>query len=476
MSTENLQLNHSWMIQTIIELKTLISFVNFILIDMKKLSVPLFENIRAKVTIFVLLLLTAITIAAYAVMVHIMQDRVLNEVLKRAESLSRSIASVAGYNFISQDLLGLDTLVFKVKSSNQDVESVAIIDTQDKILVHSDLHKARETYVPLSGNFYGAYGDGTTVRLIKDKDHDFFEIASPVVFMNRNLGKVVLGINKTTIYAAQKQVQRNIALVFAGILLLGITGSVILSSFLTRPIKELNSGVEGLKQGRKSNQLKIYSQDELGRLTKSFNEMSLLITTQREELSKYAEDLEKSYVATVKVLSAAIEARDHYTLGHSTRVAKLSVEIGKEMNLTEEKLEELEIACLFHDVGKIRIPDSILLKKGKLNAAEYREMKRHPEYGAEILSKASSLLRYIPAVKHHHEWFNGEGYPDGLCGEKIPIPAAIISLADVFDAMTSDRPYRKALSVKESLRIMKSLAGIQFAPDYVGIFLKFYEI
>ena len=294
--------------------------------------------------------------------------------------------------------------------------------------------------------------------------------------MNRNLGKVVLSINKSTIYAAQKQVQRNIALVFAVILLVGIIGSVILSSFLTRPIKELNSGVEGLKYGRKSNQLKIYSQDELGRLTQSFNEMSLLITTQREELSKYAEDLEKSYVATVKVLSAAIEARDHYTLGHSTRVAKLSVEIGKEMKLTEEKLEQLEIACLFHDVGKIKIPDSILLKKGKLNSSEYREMKRHPEYGAEILSKAASLLKYIPAVKHHHEWFNGAGYPDGLSGEKIPLPAAIISLADVFDAMTSDRPYRKALSVKESLQIMKGLAGIQFAPDQVEVFLKFYEL
>ena len=115
--------------------------------------IGIFKNIRSKVTIFVLLLLTAITIAAYVVMVHIMQDRVISEVLKRAESLTRSIASVAGYNFISQDLLGLDTLVFKVKSSNQDVESVAIIDTQHTILVHSDLHRARETYIPLSGNF-----------------------------------------------------------------------------------------------------------------------------------------------------------------------------------------------------------------------------------------------------------------------------------------------------------------------------------
>lgn len=456
-------------------MKTLKGFVTLILLDMKKLIVALFRNIRAKVTIFVLLLLTAITIAAYAVMVHIMREKVLNEVLKRAESLSRSIASVAGYNFISQDLLGLDNLVFKVKNSNQDVENIAIIDTQKEILVHSDLSKARKTYIPLSGNIHRSYEDGTTIRLITDKDYDFFEITSPVVFMNSNLGQVVLSINKSTIYAAQKHVQSNIALVFTIILLVGTTGSIVLSSFLTRPIKELNTGVEGLKHGKKSDQLKIYSQDELGRLTQSFNEMSHLITTQREELSKYAEDLEKSYVATVKVLSAAIEARDHYTLGHSTRVAKLSVEIGKEMNLPEESLEELEIACLFHDVGKIKIPDSILLKKGKLNTNEFKEMRRHPEYGAEILSKASSLLRYIPAVRHHHEWFNGQGYPDRLDGETIPLTAAIISLADVFDGMTSDRPYRKALSVKETLKIMRDLAGIQFAPDHVETFIKLYK-
>jgi len=442
---------------------------------MTKLVIDLFRNIRSKVTLFILLLLTAVTISAYMIIDHIMRDRVQDEVVKRAESLSRSIASVAGYNLISQDLLGLDNLVFKIKNSNQDVESIAIIDNKNEILVHSDLSRARKTYFPRGEDIYRTYDDGTTIRLIIDNKEDFFEITSPVVFMGRDLGQVILGINKSTIFAAQKLAQKKIALVFVIILLIGTSGSIILTSFLTRPIKELNSGVEALKHGKESNQLKIYSQDELGRLTKSFNEMWALITTQREELNKYAEDLEKSYISTVEVLSAAIEARDHYTLGHSTRVARLSVEIGNEMKLPEKELEELEIACLFHDVGKIKIPDSILLKKGKLNVSEYREMMRHPEYGAEILSKASSLMKYIPAVRHHHEWYNGQGYPDRLRGVTIPLPAAIISLVDVFDAMTSDRPYRKALSTKEALLVIKDLAGIQFAPEHVEFFLKFYE-
>jgi len=282
----------------------------------------------------------------------------------------------------------------------------------------------------------------------------------------------VLSINKSVATNVQHDVQRRIALVFAIILFIGILSSILLSSYFTRPIKELTTGVDELKKGRKSKPLRIYSHDELGKLTQSFNEMTSLITTQKDELSKYAEDLEESYVSTVKVLAAAIDARDHYTLGHSTRVAKLSVELGKDMGLPEEELEMLEIACLFHDVGKIKIPDSILLKEGKLDASEYREMMRHPEYGAEILSKASSLLKYIPAIRHHHEWYDGSGYPDGLKGDKIPVPAAIISLADVFDAMTSDRPYRKAFSEKEVLQTLKRLAGQQFVPDLVEKFIK----
>ena len=149
-------------------------------------------------------------------------------------------------------------------------------------------------------------------------------------------------------------------------------------------------------------------------MTNSFNEMSALITTQKEKLGQYAHELEEAYVSTIRVLAAAIEARDGYTLGHSTRVAELAVELARELGLSAEKVEEIEIACLFHDVGKIKIPDSILHKTGRLDHAQFREMKRHPEYGAEILSKARSLFKYIPAVRHHHEWYDGSGYPDGL--------------------------------------------------------------
>jgi putative nucleotidyltransferase with HDIG domain len=210
-------------------------------------------------------------------------------------------------------------------------------------------------------------------------------------------------------------------------------------------------------------------------LTASFNEMTELITGQREKLGQYAHELEEAYVSTIRVLAAAIEARDRYTLGHSTRVAANAIALAKDIGLSPEKVEEIEIACLFHDVGKIRIPDSILHKRGRLDPSQLKEMRKHPEYGAEILSKARTLYKYIPAVRHHHEWFDGTGYPDGLSRDMIPEAAAIISLADAYDAMTSDRPYRQAMTKGHALSLIMQEAGRQFHPELARAFRKIIE-
>jgi putative nucleotidyltransferase with HDIG domain len=442
---------------------------------MRKFMLSPFRNIRAKASLFVLLLLVITIGVSYIVTVRIMRDRIFSEVIKRAESLCRSISSAAGYSYLSEDLLGLDTLVFKIKDSNPDIRDIAIVNTQNEILVHSDVNKTKETYTPTRGTISKTYKDGTTLKEISNSQGDYFEVISPIVFLDKNLGSVVLHINKSVFYSAQRKMREKIAWVFALILLIGTAGSLYFTSRLTRPIQELSVGVRELKEGKGHRQLKVYSRDELGRLTESFNEMSELITDQREKLSKYAQELEESYIETVKVLSAAIDAKDHYTLGHSTRVSELSVALGEEVGLSKSEIEDLRIACLFHDVGKIKIPDSILLKEGKLEPPEINEMMRHPEYGAEILSKASSLTRYIPVVKYHHEWHDGTGYPDGLRGDEIPITAAITGLVDAFDAMISDRPYRRALSKEEALEKIQHLAGTRFSPDLVKKFIGLFK-
>jgi putative nucleotidyltransferase with HDIG domain len=434
-----------------------------------------FKDIRAKATLYVLTLLAATVAVSYVITIQILNDHVKGEIVKRAESLSRSIASAAGYNLILKDLLALDNMVFKIKQSNPDITSIAILAPDGTIVVHSEAGRRGSKLASAAGHAVAGPRDGTQIREAAAPGAASFVVESRIVFMDKDLGSVLLDVNWSVLASAQSEARSKVLPIFAGILMLGAASSIGLSSRLTRPVKELASGVEELKRGQRSKPLRVYSEDELGRLTASFNEMTELITGQREKLGQYAEELEEAYISTVRVLGAAIEARDHYTLGHSTRVAEYAVELARELGLDAGKVEEIEIACLFHDVGKIKIPDAILHKKGRLDPREFKEMQRHPGYGAEILSKARTLFKYIPAVRHHHEWYDGNGYPDGLSRDLIPDEAAIISLADAYDAMTSDRPYREALSKERALGIIRESAGKQFNPEFARVFLELRE-
>ena len=434
-----------------------------------------FKTIRAKATLFVILLLSGMVFSSYVITLRIMNSHIRGEIIKRAESLGRSIASAAGYNLILQDLLALDNLIYKIKETNPDITSIAILGPDNKVIVHSDARMAGMKMEPSEGRLIDQGPDRTWIREVVTPFKGSFAVECPIAFLNKDLGSVLLDVDWSVLAAAQGEVRSRILGVFVFILVLGVIISVLLSSRVTRPIKELASGVEELKHGQRSKRLKIYSADELGRLTESFNEMTERITDQQQKLAESARDLEEAYVSTVRVLAAAIEARDPYTLGHSTRVSMFAVELAKELGLSPEEVEEIEVACLFHDVGKIKIPDSILHKSGRLNPAEFKEMKRHPQYGAEILSKAPSLYKYIPAVRHHHEWYNGTGYPDGLSRDMIPAAAAIISLADAYDAMTSNRPYRSALSADQARAIIREEQMKQFNPDMARTFLRILE-
>jgi putative nucleotidyltransferase with HDIG domain len=429
------------------------------------------RKIRVKASLYVLILLTSTTLVFSIIALRTMNQNIRGEVLRRVETLCRGTAAVAGYSLISQDLLGLDNIVYRVKAANPDIESMAIVDPQSKIIVHSDTRRAGQTLRPAAGNLLLKSEDGTTVCEIPGPVRGLYEIRTPIIFMEKKLGSVLLAVNKSVLTEARRKARKSILAAVVPLLLIGVASSVLLTTFLTRPVRELSKGVAELKEDRRRRPLRVYSRDELGELTESFNEMTALITSQKNSLSQYAKDLEEAYVSTVRVLAAAIDARDTHTLGHSTRVARLAVRLGQELGFGPVEIEDLEVACLFHDVGKIRIPDSILLKKGKLDAPEQREMMRHPEYGADILAKAPSLWKYIPAVRHHHERFDGTGYPDGLAGGRIPKAAVIISLADFHDALTSDRPYRAPLSEEEAQDSIAALSGRQFDPEMAARFI-----
>ena len=194
-----------------------------------------------------------------------------------------------------------------------------------------------------------------------------------------------------------------------------------------------------------------------------------------EELSDTYEQLEKAYLESIEVLRYTVEAKDPYTRGHSDRVSEYSVLIGKKMGLSDDELKTLQIGGLFHDVGKIGIPDSILLKEAKLTDDEYSQIKNHPTIGAHILQNATIFKDIIPIVKHHHEKYDGNGYPGRLKGEEIPFMARIAAVADTFDAMTSKRSYRDPLSLDIVKAEIEKYSGTQFDPEIAKVFLNILD-
>ncbi len=190
------------------------------------------------------------------------------------------------------------------------------------------------------------------------------------------------------------------------------------------------------------------------------------------EVSKLKHERKKFCEQAAKTLLRALDAKDNYTFGHSMRVAYYSLALGREYGLNEEELYELELSALFHDIGKIGVPDSVLLKPSRLEEDEFLKMKKHPSLSYEILQDFDVFQEVAVYAKHHHERFDGRGYPDNLKGEDIPLFSRIILIADTFDAMTSTRPYRKGLSYDIAFSELLEFSGSQFDPGLVQVFTK----
>ena len=202
------------------------------------------------------------------------------------------------------------------------------------------------------------------------------------------------------------------------------------------------------------------------------NVMSSAVEQAIEQLKKAANENNMLFINSVRMLAAAIDAKDPYTRGHSERVARYSIAIGKNLSLPEKEMRNLRISALLHDVGKIGIDDRILRKPGALNDEEFELMKQHPAKGAVIMSGVAQLIDIIPGMKYHHEKWSGGGYPDNLQGDQIPMQARIVAIADTFDAMTTNRPYQKAMELGYVVEKIKSFAGTRFDPHVVEAFVQ----
>ena len=231
--------------------------------------------------------------------------------------------------------------------------------------------------------------------------------------------------------------------------------------------------------GKKKNG-KNFIQDELDFFVALASNLAMTIRNAQlfKELQQELEQKRQMFTRTTIALAAAIEAKDNYTHGHTTRVTSLSVEIARKIGQQNKKafeqdfLENLHIASLLHDIGKIGVPEYILNKRGELTIGERNRIKEHPLIGAAILKPIKELEEPLLGVKYHHERYNGTGYPEGLKGERIPLIASIISVADSFDAMTTDRPYRPALEKNKAIAEIESLKSKQFNPQVASAFIE----
>lgn len=428
-------------------------------------------GIQLKWTLITLALIATTTLGSSLVVISIMNNFLQDSLIKRGASIAFSAATPAGYSILADDRLALDNLVAKIKESQPDVAYMSIVDRKGNILAHNQLSAVGKTFEDLPGR---GIQKNPNFRVEKIHRDGFlcYEVKVPIRFADKPVGKVIVGMKLNALISTKHAARNKMIGIAVLALAFGTAGTLFLASFLTAPIKRLAAGFAQVKSGKEQVEVPVTARDELGALTRSFNEMSRTIQAQKNSLETYAQNLEESYAAMVRILAAALDARDNYTLGHSARVAWLSLQIGKKLGLSRRELKELEMACFLHDIGKIKVPDMILAKETELDDAEYEIMKKHPIYGAEILSLSDSLHKYIPVVLQHHECYNGQGYPYGLKGDEIHLHAQIVAIADSYDAMTSSRPYRRGRAGPAAAWEIRKFRGTQFSPHLVDIFME----
>ena len=242
-----------------------------------------------------------------------------------------------------------------------------------------------------------------------------------------------------------------------------VEGTVAVSSLMCAPLKAKDSVAGVIKLC--SDRPVTYTAEDL----KLFTTLASLAAVAIENASLY-EQLKDAFYTTVYTLAETIEKRDPYTGNHTKRVMEYSLAIGKILGLSEEDTIRLQLGAVLHDIGKIGVSDNVLLKQSSLTNEEFEQIKKHTQYGEEIISNIAQLKSTIAGVKHHHEKYNGRGYPDGLAGNEIDITARIIAVADSFDAMTTNRPYRTGLSLDEAFGELRKYSGSQFDPAVVEAF------
>jgi putative nucleotidyltransferase with HDIG domain len=309
-------------------------------------------------------------------------------------------------------------------------------------------------------------GPSADSRIVKDKWGIFLSGYAPIKD-DRGEPVAILGVDMSArdVYDMQKEVKKRALLV----LMLGIIFSALLGTFvslkITKPVEKLVEGTRRISEGDLYYRVKTGGSDEMSELADSFNKMTVKLSDARNDLFNY-------FYRVAQTLVRVLEAKDQYTKGHSDRVAGYAEKLAIEMGLPEKRTALLKEAALLHDIGKMGVETTILRKDSSLTAEEGDIIHKHPAIGEDILKPVSLDKDILAVIRGHHERYDGEGYPDRLKGDDINIMAAIVSVADAYDAMTSHRPYMKNMIKEEAIEQLRQNSGTQFNPKVVDAFIK----
>jgi putative nucleotidyltransferase with HDIG domain len=382
-------------------------------------------------------------------------------------------------------ILALDEIQTWVQERKKDskVITVYVVNEEGRIVVHPD-----------AKNYMTGKDVRSEMEIVKDFVDDFKQnkgmlnrafdlvqenVRTPMLGTYCHVREapwgVIVQIEQSEAFVIITDVKRSAIMIGLIMLLLAVLVGSFGARSIVSPLQQLAESTRSIARGDFSKKINIRSRTEIGELSDTFNQMT-------EDLRRYVEQLQWAakknrdlFLGTIRALAAAIDEKDPYTRGHSERVTQFSMVIGKRLGLNESQLETLRVAALLHDVGKIGIDDSVLKKPGILNQQEFEFMRQHTVKGANIMKSIEELRDMVPGMKHHHEQWDGNGYPDRLQGENIPILARIISVADTLDAMTTDRPYQQAFDIEATLTKIRTNSGVKYDPWVVKALTAAFE-
>ncbi len=405
-------------------------------------------SLKVKMTIlFSLLLLLFGAITLNVVLNY--QKRVLLKAMKeKGDLLTRNMARNAAHALLTNNKLELSVLVNTLKKT-ADVEYCAIVDHRGIVQMHSDIRMIGKS---------AKLGVGSP-----QEGSDIIQFVAPITHQRKRIGTVYLALSTKDMKTQLNRFKLNLTFFIVLFVLMGCGILAWLISLFLKPLEKLSSAAHEVGDGNLNVQADVKSKDEVGQLAITFNQMVINLN------SAYSE-IEEGYLQAVQSLAMAVEAKDRYTKGHCDRVVFYSTVIAQNLDISEKEIVELQLASQLHDIGKIGVPEAVLNKPGRLEPSEMKIIQKHPVIGYRILSPARFLRGVAKLVLEHHERFDGKGYPDGKRGEEISLLSRILCLADTFDALTSDRPYRKGMPLEKSISIILENRGTQFDPKLVDLF------